>query len=99
MSKKLKIEKSKKKEKWNLFNSKVDVIDKDLLTGTHIELFFNNQIVIEGCLGVLEYNDTYLKLKLQKGAIILVGNQFDIVTFENKTMTVKGKINSVEFSV
>ena len=48
-------------------------------------------------MGVYEYNDTYLKLRLSKGALVLCGERFDIVTYEEKTITVKGKINSLEF--
>lgn len=99
MGKKLKIEKSKKKEKWNVFNVASPVLDKDLLKGAHIELFYNNQAVIDGCLGVYEYNDCYLKLKLENGALILSGKDFDIVTFEERMMTVKGKIDTLEFCV
>ena len=97
MAKKLKFETQKNKEKWNLFKFKDSVIDDDLIKGVHIELFYNKQEVIEGCLGVYEYNDTYLKLRLKNGAVIFSGENFDIVNFENQTMTVKGKITSLEY--
>ena len=97
MGKKLKIERSEKSTKWNLFKMDSAILDNDLIKGPHIELFYNNQVVIEGCIGVYEYNDTYLKLRLSKGALILNGEAFDILTFEDKTITVKGKINSLEF--
>lgn len=97
LGKKLKIESSKKSQKWNLFKINQDVLERDLISGPHIELFYNNMVVIEGCLGVYEYNDTYLKLRLQKGAIVFCGKEFDIVNFEDKTVTVKGKIDSLEF--
>ena len=97
MGKKLKIERSEKSTKWNLFKMDSAILDNDLIKGPHIELFYNNQAVLEGCIGVYEYNDTYLKLRLSKGALILNGEAFDILTFEDKTITVKGKINSLEF--
>ena len=97
MGKKLKIERSEKSTKWNLFKMDSAILDNDLIKGPHIELFYNNQVVIEGCIGVYEYNDTYLKLRLSKGALILNGEAFDILTFEDKTITVKGKINSLDF--
>jgi sporulation protein YqfC len=97
LGKKLKIERSEKSTKWNLFKMDSAILDNDLIKGPHIELFYNNQAVIEGCIGVYEYNDTYLKLRLSKGALILNGEAFDILTFEDKTITVKGKINSLEF--
>lgn len=99
MGKKLKIEKSGKKEKWYLFKLNSAVLDDDLIKGPHIELFYNNQIVIDGCKGIYEYNDAYLKLRLNKGSLVISGSNFDIVTFENNTITVKGKIISLEFCV
>ena len=99
MGKKLKIESNKKREKWNIWGTGSPILDGDLIKGPHIELFSNNQAVVDGCLGVYEYNDCYLKLKLIKGALILAGNNFDIVTFEGKIMTIKGKIDSLEFCV
>ncbi len=98
MAKKLKIEKEKHKEKWNMSGLGDGIIDSDLLSGWHIEIFGKNQIVIEGCLGVFEYRDDYLHLKLEKGAIILCGTGFNISVFEEKRITVKGKISSIEFN-
>ena len=97
LAKKMKIETNNSKVKWHLFKIKDSVLDDDLLKGVHIELFYNSQAVIDGCLGVYEYNDTYLKLRLKKGAIIFCGEKFDIVNFENQTITVKGNFNSLEF--
>ncbi len=99
MGKKLKIEKNKKKEKWNLFGTDASPLESALLTGPRIELFSNNRAIVEGCLSVYEYNDNYLKLKTTSGAVILVGEAFDIVSFGDKTITVKGKISSLEFSM
>lgn len=96
MGKKLKIEKKKKKEKWNILKSREDVAE---FTGAHTEIFGNNRISIDGCLGVYEYRDTYLKLKLSKGSVIICGNGFDITCFEGRLITVKGKITSLEFNV
>jgi len=99
LAKKLKIEHSKKKSGWNLLGREDDILDRHMLTSPHIQIFGNSKINIEGCFGVFEYTDTYLKLRLQKGALILCGSEFDIVFYEEKLMTVKGKISSVEFCV
>lgn len=99
MSKKLKIEKSKKKQKWRLIDYTETVFEKDMLCGAHTEIFGNNKITIEGCYGVFEYKDTYLKLKLSKGSLILCGSDFEIVFFEQHLITIKGKISSLEFCV
>ena len=99
MAKKLKIEKSAKKSNWNFFTCKENILDTDMIIGTHTEIFGNGKINVEGCMGVVEYTYTYLKLKLQKGTLILCGSGFDIIYFEEKLITVKGVISSVEFCV
>lgn len=96
MSRKIKIESNKKREKLNLFSGE-KIFDTSALSGAHTEIFSNSRIVVEGCLGVYEYNDCYLKLKLTKGALIVSGSNFDISVFENSTITVNGKIDSLEF--
>ena len=74
-----------------------EIFDKSLLSSTHTEIFGDEKINIDGCMGVYEYRDTYIKLKLKRGALILTGIGFDIVYFENRLITVKGKISSLEF--
>ena len=96
MAKKLKLEKSKVKEKWNLLGN---APEKSIFKGPHIELFSSTEILVEGCLGVYEYNENYLKLRLNTGALVLVGEDFDIISFEDKAIAVKGKITSLEFAV
>lgn len=98
MAKKLKIDTNKKKEKWHIF-SLGEGISKTLLSGPRMEIFSNNHMILEGCLGIYEYNDNYLKLRLSHGALVLVGKDFDILSFEEKTITVKGVFSSLEFCV
>lgn len=97
MSKKLKIEKPKKKQSSGILRHTDEIFDSSMINSTHTEIFGNEKISIDGCMGVYEYRDTYIKLKLRKGALILCGSGFDIVYFENRLITVKGKISSLEF--
>jgi sporulation protein YqfC len=98
LARKLKIESIRKKEKWNLL-ARENRLEKQLLIGPRIELVANKQIVVEGCLGVLEYNENYLKLRLSSTALILQGENFDVVSFSDQSILVKGKINSLEFDI
>lgn len=99
LAKKYKIEQTKKREKWNILQGIDAFSDKDMITGPHTEIFGNSKINIEGCLGVFEYKDTYLKLRLEKGVLILCGSGFDIVFYEERLISIKGVISSVEFCV
>ena len=99
LAKKLRIERTDKKRSWHLFRYNDSILDTDIISGTQIQISGNSRINIEGCYGVFEYTDTYLKLKLEKGSLILCGSGFDIVFYEERQMTVKGKLSSVEFCV
>ena len=48
---------------------------------------------------MLEYSDSYLKIKLPKGSLTVCGTAFDIVSFEGETITVRGRMSSLEFCV
>jgi len=99
LGKKYKTEQSKKREKWNLLRNLDTYSGRDMLIGAHTEIFSNSKINVEGCMGVIEYKDTYLKLKLEKGVLILCGSGFDIVFYEERLISIKGVISSVEFCV
>lgn len=96
LSKRLKIEKTVKRQKISLSGRDEEAYES-AFSGPHTEIFGNSRINIDGCFGVAEYRDTYIKLRLNKGMLILCGSGFDIVFFENRLITVKGKISSVEF--
>ena len=98
MSRKIKYSKGeKKKQRWNLRVGTMENANR--LLGSRIEMFSNREISVEGCEGVLEYNDCYLKLNLNKGALIIFGSEMDITAFEGRSITVSGKISSIEFCV
>ena len=80
LSKKFKFKSEKPKEKWKIFSCG-DEISAGAIKNPHLELFGNHEIIVEGCMGVMEYTE------------------FDIVTFEDTTITVKGNMSSLEFCV
>ena len=92
-----KVKLKKKKTKWKLGGFSEDETARENIGSARIEICGNTRITIDGCLGVYEYRDTYLRLRLTKGTAILCGIGFNIVFFENRQITVKGKISSVEF--
>lgn len=99
MSQKLNIERSRKKMKTHLFSSADELLQTKVLKGAHIELFSNKEMVLEGCCGVFEYTDNYIRLNLGKGALIINGKNFDISTFQDKIIVIKGEIDTIEFCV
>lgn len=88
--------KSKKKSKFNFISNNDE---KDFFDVTHIEMFSNKNVIVEGCKKILDYQNDYIKLKLKKGTIIFWGLNFVILDFDEEKIIIKGKISSVEFCV
>lgn len=87
---------SLKKSKFNPIKD-----DTEYKTGdsVHTEVFFNNKMIIEGCKSIVEYQDNYIKLKLKKGFISILGTEFLISEFAQQKIIIKGNIKSIEFCV
>lgn len=98
MSEKFKFKSKKPKEKWHIFGYTDKSLSRELIKGPHLELYGNRELIVEGCAGILDYDDTYLRLKLSKGTLIIYGGSFDIVSYEGAVISIKGCISSLEFS-
>ncbi len=66
---------------------------------THLELFDNCLFCAEGILGVLDYSDSFLAFRLKKVNLLIYGSFLKIISYENDTITVNGKIEQLEFIV
>lgn len=99
MSEKIRVQKTVKKRKWKILKCTDSIISPELLSGAHIEIWGCEEISIDGCFGVEDYSSDYVRLKLKHGTLILCGSGFGITYFENRLITVRGKISSVEFCV
>lgn len=88
--------KSARKNKINLIESKSDVIENEIL-GAQCQLFSNRELVVDGCVSIFEYSESYIKLNLCKGTLSISGSMLNISSFENDIITVKGTISNLEF--
>ena len=92
-----KFKSSRNSKKINLIECKNDIFDNERLRGAHIEIYSNKEIVIDGCLGIFEYSESYIKLNLCKGTLAISGSMLNILSFENDMITVRGTVSSIEF--
>ncbi len=91
--------KTKKKSKFNFIKNDEELSNYQIANESRTEIFSNKQIIIEGCQKILDYQDTYIKLKLKKGNISLLGEQFVIGNFFEEKIIIKGIISSIEFCI
>lgn len=89
--------KKARKNKFNFIKDRDEIFDSQLLAGIHTEIFSNQKIIIEGCQSIINYQSDYLKLKIKKGFINILGNEFLITAFESEKIVIKGNIMSIEF--
>lgn len=99
MARKFRFKTEKNKEKNRLLGGVEDIIRPEHIGGPHIVLYSNKEICIDGCVGVLEYCDAYLRLRISKGALTIFGTELDIIAFDDSNITVRGSISSIEFAM
>ena len=95
---KFKFKSKKQKNKFNFIFDNGELLNTEIC-GTHIEMYSNQKFILDGCVGIADYQNDYIKLKLKKGHITLMGVKFLITAFENENIVINGKINSIEFCI
>jgi len=63
-----------------------------------IEIISNREINIEGCLGIVEYNDTFVSVNCKVFLINISGFGLCIRSDDKETVLINGEITSVNFS-
>ena len=62
-----------------------------------IELYGNKRVIVEGCKGVVDYNEDFLKLDLGNIILKVTGRSLVIESYIYEQIDLKGEIISVEF--
>lgn len=94
---KFKFKTAKKKEKLFRYKDTLEQVKK--ISGVRIEILSNREMSIDGCKGIVEYNDEYIKIRISEGFVVILGSSFKIPVFDGPLITISGKISSIEFSV
>ena len=66
---------------------------------SQITLTGNKQAQIEGCGGIIDYTETFIKISIKKGFITFFGKDFKVLSFFDNQIIFKGEIMSIEYSV
>ena len=84
-----------------LFKTKVaelSEIPKDVALGiTTVTITGDTEISVENLKGILEYNDSIIRVRTKSGKILIKGDKLLVDSYSNDEMMIKGKIDSVEF--
>lgn len=70
----------------------------DLVAGmAHLEFSANREVVIEGCRGIVEYDENIVCLKMDKMTVRFLGRGLELRNFTDHSAIIDGFISSVEF--
>ena len=73
-------------------------LPQDAVSGyAHIEISGNREAIIEGCQGVLEYNDNLIALNTGRLTVRICGCGLTIVSMQNGQAIIKGTIMGVDY--
>ena len=64
---------------------------------SQIVLSGNREAVLDGCQGVIEYEDDFIKLKIGKQMVKFTGQNLQIKCMTGENVIIDGRILSVEF--
>lgn len=68
------------------------------LANAHIEMFGNSEVIVDGCKGVLEYDDGVIRLNAGRNIIRFTGSDLTIKTLTVDQAIIQGNILSIDFS-
>ncbi len=69
----------------------------NLVQGTHVQILGNKEIIIDGCDGVINYNENSVSVKSNRLKITIEGENMRIKTLSDKDISLKGFIKSVNY--
>ena len=71
---------------------------QDILPQMKLEMLNNNELIIDGTKGVLEYEENLIKLNTGNLIVSILGDSLIIKTFDNELAIIDGTITEISFT-
>ncbi len=97
MSKKIKLNKRKAKEKFKLFGAAIQLTSDPFSKLAQINLKGNREMIVDGCYGIEEYSDCLISINIGNSTLKIIGFDFSISDYSESNITVRGIIKNIEF--
>lgn len=68
-----------------------------LTDGTRMELYGGCRVLIEGCCGIVKYDEDCIQLKTVEGIVRFLGCELCIASLHPTCATITGKLTAIEF--
>lgn len=95
--KKLRLEKPR--SKLDLLGKALELPPGALGKGAHIELSCNREATVDGCKGVMEYEEDRIKLNIGAGSVTFTGRGLQITNLLGAQAVIAGYITGLEFTM
>ena len=63
-----------------------------------IEMLGNREIIIDGCKGIVEYEENLIKLSLGEMLLSISGDDLVITSYDNNISVIRGQISDISFT-
>lgn len=87
----------KKRMDGNSLDSLLQLPPGTMSGGSKIQLIGNRELSLEGCKGVLEYDNSIIRLNLGNRQLKLLGRNLSIRVLERNYVEIEGFIATIEF--
>ena len=78
---------------------KIDVPLNAIKDGAHYEINSNREVIVEGCRGILMYEENIVKINMQNMVSVFCGRKLTIKCLTEDSLIITGFITSVQFMV
>ncbi len=85
---------ARKKERNQLKNK---YVSEFFIDEPKIEMLGNREMIVDGCKGVVEYDETLIKLSLGDNVLSLSGDNLIIKSFDSSVAVISGQICDISF--
>ncbi len=85
-----------KKRAGDIKNKKDDLVNK-LSACTRVELTSDCEALIEGCKGILEYDDSIIRIAAKRFELRFTGHNLTLRSLSEEDIAIEGKILGIEF--
>lgn len=86
-----------KKERRSLFGALLELPQISITQMSQIELMSNREALVDGCKGVLEYNEEFIRLSLSGMTVRFNGRNLQLRGMSEEGVSITGFLQSIEF--
>lgn len=92
------MKKKKKDELAKKIANELQIPEEALTSSYRIEFRGNSDVSVEGCQGIVEYDESVISLNLGKCIVRFRGSDLEIDTFFETQAVIRGTVAAMEFS-